>query len=261
VTPSPIDLQTAADRLGVHYQTAYKWVRSGRLPAQRIRGRYELDPDDVERLARQRTRPASRRTLKPRAGFAKVAARAYDALVDGDERSVRDLVDRLSSEGTSMTTVTQEILAPAMRRIGADWHDGVVAISDEHRASAIVERVVGDHYPNPRGRRRGTVVVAALSGERHALPTSMAALALREDNWHVQHLGADLPAEELLKFCRERRIDLVVLTATTDLTRAAAHECVDALGELGVRALVGEPGDTLTDLQRRARTKPGGVGA
>ena len=188
--PNPIDLQTAAERLGVHYQTAYQWVRSGRLRAQRIRGRYQLDPDDVERLARQRSEPTPRPTRRPRGGFENLAQRAYHALVDGDERSLRDLVDRLTSDGMPMTTITQEILAPAMRRIGTDWHDQVVTISDEHRASAIVDRILGDHYPNPRGRRRGTVVVAALSGERHALPTSMAALALREDSWRVQHLGA-----------------------------------------------------------------------
>jgi excisionase family DNA binding protein len=253
VSRSPITLQTAAERLGVHYQTAYQWVRSGRLRAQRIRGRYQLDPDDVERLARNRARPAPRRVRRPRGGFAKLAERAYDALVDGDERSLRDLVDRLTTDGTRMTTVAQEVLAPAMQRIGTDWHDGVVTIADEHRASAIVERVLGDHSPNPRGRRRGTVVVVALSGERHALPTSMATLALREDNWHVHHLGADLPRQELFRFCREHKVDLVVLTTTTNATRTAAHECAEDLRRLGVRALVGEPGDTLTELQRRAR--------
>jgi MerR family transcriptional regulator, light-induced transcriptional regulator len=36
----PIELAEAADRLGVHYQTAYRWVREGRLPAVRVRGRY-----------------------------------------------------------------------------------------------------------------------------------------------------------------------------------------------------------------------------
>ena len=141
-----------------------------------------------------------------------------------------------------MTTITQEILVPAMHRIGTDWHDGVVTIADEHRASAIVERILGDHYPTPRGRRRGTVVVVALSGERHALPTSMAALALREDNWHVQHLGADLPAEELIHFCRERPVDLVVLTTTTNTTRpAAARLRQTAYANSACAALVGNP--------------------
>jgi excisionase family DNA binding protein len=253
VTGSPIDLQTAAERLGVHYQTAYQWVRSGRLRAQRVRGRYQLNPDDVDRLARQRARPAPRRTRRPRAGFEKLALRAYDALVGGDERSLRDLIDRLARDGTPMTTITQEILVPAIHRIGTGWHDGVVTIADEHRASAIVERILGDHYPTPRGRRRGTVAVAALAGEHHALPTSMAALALREDNWHVHHLGADLPAEELVHFCRETPVDLVVLTTTTDATRPAAAACAERLRVLGVPALIGRPGDTLTELQQRAR--------
>ena len=31
----PISLQEAASRLGVHYMTAYRYVRTGRLPAQR----------------------------------------------------------------------------------------------------------------------------------------------------------------------------------------------------------------------------------
>src|SRR5687767_10160082 len=234
-----MSLQTAAELLGVHYQTAYQWVRSGRLRAQRIRGRYELDPDDVERLARQRAQPAPPRTRRPRAGFAKLAERGYDALVDGDERSLRVLVDRLISDGTPMTVVTQEILVPAVHRIGSDWYDGVVTIGDEHRASAIVDRLLGEHYPNPRGRRRGTAVVVALSGERHALPTSMAAVALREENWHVQHLGADLPAGELLDFCREHPVDLVVLTTTTNASRRAALACAEDVRRLGVRALVG----------------------
>ncbi len=152
-----------------------------------------------------------------------------------------------------MTTVTEEILAPAMRRIGTDWRAGTVTIAHEHRASAIVERILGDHNPNPRGRRRGTVVVAALAGDHHALPTSMAALALREDHWHVQHIGADLPADELLHFCRERPVDLVVLTVTNDATRPIATDSAEQLRALGVPTLIGTPGDTLAELQRRAR--------
>ena len=81
----------------------------------------------------------------------------------------------------------------------------------------------------------------------------MAALALREDNWHMQHLGADLPAEDLLHFCRERPVDLVVLSVTNDETRPAATDCAERLRQLGVPTLVGGPGDTLSELQHRAR--------
>jgi hypothetical protein len=33
------------------------------------------------------------------------------------------------------------------------------------------------------------------------LPTTLAAIALCDDNWLVHHVGADLPADELIRFC------------------------------------------------------------
>ena len=35
-TETMLELQAAANALGVHYQTAYRWVRSGRLAAELV---------------------------------------------------------------------------------------------------------------------------------------------------------------------------------------------------------------------------------
>jgi methanogenic corrinoid protein MtbC1 len=145
------------------------------------------------------------------------------------------------------------VIVPALRGIGEGWQAGGLDISSEHRASAIVERILGECYPNPRGRRRGTAVVAALSGDRHALPTTLAAIALRDDNWSVHHLGADLPADELTRFCRQEDVDLVVLTVTVAKLRQAATRAAAELEGLGLRVLVGAPGRSLGELQRLAR--------
>src|SRR3954454_22860008 len=49
-----MNLKEAARRLGVHYQTAYRWVRSGELVAVRIGARYEISDAAIERLRAQR---------------------------------------------------------------------------------------------------------------------------------------------------------------------------------------------------------------
>jgi excisionase family DNA binding protein len=49
-----MNLKEAARRLGVHYQTAYRWVRSGELVAVRIGARYEVSDAAIERLRAQR---------------------------------------------------------------------------------------------------------------------------------------------------------------------------------------------------------------
>ena len=54
-----VDLQSAADELDVHYQTAYRWVRTGKLPAELVAGRYLVARRDIEALSSQRTTPRS----------------------------------------------------------------------------------------------------------------------------------------------------------------------------------------------------------
>lgn len=45
-----MNLKEASTRLGVHYQTAYKWVRSGQLSALRVGGRYEISEAAITRF-------------------------------------------------------------------------------------------------------------------------------------------------------------------------------------------------------------------
>ena len=49
-----VNLKTAARRLGVHYQTAYRWVRSGQLLAVKVGSGYEISEWALERFEAQR---------------------------------------------------------------------------------------------------------------------------------------------------------------------------------------------------------------
>jgi excisionase family DNA binding protein len=253
VVDRALGLQEVADELGVHYQTAYRWVRSGRLPAALVDGRYEVTPAALARFAARRVEPRRPAARSPRGGFGPLSDRVFLHLLLGDERDARRLVERLIEDGVSVTTVAQEVLTPALQRIGDEWKVGRLTVSEEHRASAIVERILGEHHPSPRGRRRGTVVVAALAEERHSLPTAMAAAALRDDNWHVHHLGADVPPADLMRFIDAQPVDLVVVSVTIPEMCPNADEVVAELEAAGLRVLVGAAGARLDDLQRWAR--------
>src|SRR5262245_26407464 len=49
-----LNLKTAARRLGVHYQTAYRWVRSGQLVAVKVGSGYEISEAALNRFQVQR---------------------------------------------------------------------------------------------------------------------------------------------------------------------------------------------------------------
>ena len=107
---------------------------------------------------------------------------------------------------------------------------------------------MGELAPNPRGRRRGTVMVAAVTGDLHSLPTAMAAVALRDVNWAVEHLGANMPPDELVRFCAEHDIDVAVLSSTNPDTAQLAAETAGAISDAGTPVVLGQPGKTLDDL-------------
>jgi MerR family transcriptional regulator, light-induced transcriptional regulator len=250
-----MQLRDAADTLGVHYQTAYGWVRQGTLPARKTPRGYEVSEGDVRELAARRTAGVEPPPQVRVRDWSAQADRLYAALVAGDEKLARQDFARLAA-GTPLAALCDQVIAPALRRIGTEWAAGQVSIGVEHRASAICERLIAARLNLPQGRPRGVALAATPPGERHGLPAMMAAACLREDHWQVHHLAADLPTDEVIGLAGDTGAGLIVLSsATTEAVRLAGREAREIRRRLpGVRVLTGRPGDTLSRLRELART-------
>lgn len=249
----PVELRAAAAELGVHYQTAYRWVREGRLRAERVGRRWRVPraalADAIAEPAVQRVReiPVAR-------NWPRLQTSMQAALAEGDEVRVRGVVVRLHREGETLRSLVTNLVGPAMAAVGQGWREGRLTIAQEHRATAIVERLLASLDQARPGRPRGRAVVASPSGDQHGLPVAMAAAALREDGWTVDILGRDVPATTLAEHGRATGADLVVLTVTNPDVVDAVGQVVDALHETGIPVLVGGPGATLDELVTDART-------
>jgi excisionase family DNA binding protein len=251
-----MQLRDAAEALGVHYQTAYGWVRQGTLRARKTPRGYEVSDSDVRDLLASRaagTEPSREIHVRD---WAAQADRLHAALAAGDEvRAVHDF-GRLAA-GVPLAELCELVIAPALRQVGAEWAAGELSIAAEHRATAICERLIAARVHQPRGRPRGVAVTATPPGERHALPAMMAAACLREDHWQVHHLAADLPADEVISLAGDTGASLVILSsATADAARLAAREAREISERLpSARVRVGRPGNTLSQLRDLARAE------
>lgn len=248
-----MDLRSAADRLGVHYQTAYRWVRDGSLPAVKVGATYDITDDDLERFAAERARPTPPPRTTAVRSWGVQRERMHRLLMDGDELGARQLVERLQGGGLEMLTLCEELFTPVLVRIGQEWADGRITVAVEHRAAAIYERLIARLSVHPRGRPRGVAVVCTPPGEEHSLPSAMATLCLRADRWQVHHLGTQVPVGDLVALLRAVKADLLVLSVCNPRPNGSITEAATAAGEVGVRVLVGEPGRSLRELVQMAR--------
>lgn len=197
--PTPDDhrvsLREAAELLGVHYMTAYRHVRTGRLPAELVDGQWQVRRSDL--AARAPLDAAGRRAD----GRGDAVRRLTARLVAGDEAGAWAVVQEALVGGADPVEVHLELLAAAMQAIGEGWADGTVTVDEEHRAAVVGHRLVGrlgPQFARP-GRSRGAVVLAGAPGDPHALPVALAADVVRAAGWTVVDLGAAVPAGSLAR--------------------------------------------------------------
>lgn len=234
-----LTLQDAADQLGVHYMTAYRYVRLGLLPATKVGGSWRVRPGDLESF---RSGESDVAVLESRGGRrAPWAQRLEQRLLAGDARGSWGVVEAALAAGSELDEVYLDILAPAMASIGRRWAEGELDIADEHVATGIATRIVGRLGPRfvRRGRSRGTVVLGAPSGERHALPVSFVADLVRLAGWEVSDLGADTPAAS---FARTAVAADDVVAVGVSVTTAA---CLAAAAEVLAAVRAADPSVTL----------------
>jgi len=245
---APISLRDAAEQLGVHYQTVYRWVRQGVLPAVKIGGSYEVTAEAIVALQEARSRPSPPPLQRRVRDWSPFATRLYRSLLPGDEAAVRDEIGRLVEDGVSLVEICDRVMAPALINIGRAWAGGAISVAEEHRASAICERALGRWSPAPPGRPRGTAVVCSPPSDEHNLPGQMATAALRENHWRVHHLGIGVPFADIRSLVAAEAADLVVVSVTWPPARPEAERMAATLRADGFRVLVGRPGLTMADL-------------
>jgi excisionase family DNA binding protein len=223
--PKPLTLQQAADKLGVHYMTVYRYVRTGKLPATRVGGGWQVDPNDLARM-----KPAGHRD--PAARSVATAAQLEARLLAGDEPGAWSVLEAaLASERTPSEALLQ-LVAPALESIGNRWHVGELTVADEHRASAVAMRLIarlGARFAR-RGPKRGSVVITTPPAELHSAPVAMAANLLRWAGFNAIELGADTPADALAEtLSNVPDLVAVAMACTTEESTTSARRVIGHL--------------------------------
>ena len=248
-----LTLDEAARRLGVHYMTAYRYVRLGRLPATQSGGRWFVRPEALRRLV---DAPAATPGRRPRTWDAR-RERLQSRLLEGDLLGCWAIVEQALTAGASPTDVYLELLAPALRAIGEDWERGTRDVGEEHRASAVALRLLGRLSPTftRSGRRRpGTILLGGAPGDPHCIPVAMVADVLRGAGRTVIDLGANVPESSVLVAAeRTHRLFAAGISVSIDAAKPTAGGVLRALRRAYPSLLLLAGGPAVRDLKEAHR--------
>ncbi len=237
-----IGLRAAAEQLGVHYMTAYRYVRLGTLPARKLGGTWQVRLDDLRALA-------DREAPEPGPGgirWAPYRTQLRDRLIAGDEPGAWSIIERALVSGASARDIHLELMVPVLQDIGEAWARGESDIAAEHRASGVAARLIGRLGPSfaRRGRKRGTVVIGAAAGDYHSMPLAILGDIISGEGLAVVDLGANTPPESFVQTAQlhDDTIAIAIGVGSDESVEAARHTATLLHDELpGSRVFIGGP--------------------
>lgn len=215
----------AASVLAVSVSTVKRWVDNGLLPAHRTAGGHrKLLRAEVLAMARQGDLPRGDLTVlhatsaTDRTGdFERDAVDLWKALRDGKGDEARAIIRSAYGSGVAVETLADEIVAPAMKRLGHDWETSRIDVWQEHRGTQMCAAALYDLKEDLEARaekNRPLAVGGAPEGDPYHLPPLLAQYVLLDAGWDAINLGPNTPLVSLAKALKELRPRLLWLSVS-----------------------------------------------
>lgn len=237
-----VTLADAAESLGVHYMTAYRYVRTGRMLAEKRGGKWWVTPTDLAAVMAEGTGPRRRPAEASGAPRELVVAPFTDRLVAGDTAGCWGIINDALSAGATPGQIHSQLITAALVHVGEGWRRGELTVADEHRATSTTYRLLGQLGPlfRHRGRRRGTVVVGAFAGDPHAIPSAMMSDLLSDRHFEVVDLGANTPTESFVSVAQgcDDLVGIGMCAVLDDIVPTAIAQAVELRAALPNTCLV-----------------------
>ncbi len=165
-------------------------------------------------------------------------------LADADESGGIEVAHALLDRGVPAESILLDLIAPCQHTVGDLWADATWSIAQEHAATHVSEQVVAAvaaRTPKPAAPR-GTIVVACVDGEWHALPAKLFAEVVRLHGWQVRFLGASVPGPHLISYLHQHGPDALAVSCSLPTRLVTAHRIIEAAQEASIPVLAGGAG-------------------
>ncbi len=254
-----------APLFGVNVSTIKRWVDKGFIQSVKTSGGHRrISREQLAAFVQRYPKYVHNsyvlsRLLKNKQTKLKDWQKYYRHLHQNEVRQAEQQVQQLYLSNVPITTILDDLIAPALRHIGDEWFAGRVSVFEEHRMSFIV-RVqllkLDQLIPDRTSVRSPLAILACAAGDHHELPLLMVGLILKKNGWRTTNLGINISSSEMDKACRLLKPQLVCLTKTYSQGQNASTYLTylqPTIKKIKARLVIGGNGWPLT-LQNKPKT-------
>ncbi len=158
-----------------------------------------------------------------------VLARYLEALLQGDRKTCRSVVEETMQSGIPANSVYLHLIWPVMSEIERLVRTDRITSIQEHLATRI-NRTIVDQLQNklPRRPAKGKkVAVCCAPDELHELGAQMMADLFESDGWQVRFLGGGLGNDDIFGYINEYAPDVLLVYGTAPRQAPDVRRLID----------------------------------
>lgn len=158
-------------------------------------------------------------------------------LAGNREKVVQETAAALEA-GVGPKEILDQALTPAMDIVGEEYERGdryvpemLISAEAMKGAMATLKPLLADAGVEPRGR----VVIGTVEGDLHDIGKDLVTMMLEGAGFEVANLGVEVPAAAFVEAVRDRKPNIVAMSALLTTTMTQMPVVLDALQEAGLR--------------------------
>jgi excisionase family DNA binding protein len=247
--------------------TVKRWEDAGLLRSERTSGGHRrFRAEEVARFQREQNlglkisngdESAVRAATRCRASIHQAESPLFHSLVGGCEEEAANMLIGAHLHGENLTSIFDNLICPAMRRVGELWYKGELSITQEHIATRTACNAVfklRNVLPVPL-MNGALAMCCAMEGDFHELPTHLAQTVFENEGWEVLNFGANTPLYSLAEEVAQHTPELICISATVmnDVERNSRDYKIftDQAGKLKIPIILGGKGFADEHIRRR----------
>jgi excisionase family DNA binding protein len=247
--------------------TVKRWEDAGLIKSERTSGGHRrFRAEEIARFQREQNlglklthgdESPAKALARRRANKSHSHSTLFHALVAGAEEDAANQITSAHLQSAPVVEIFDNLICPAMRRVGELWYKGELTIAQEHLATRTAHNAIYKlRHLLPVPEMNGELAMCcSFEADFHELPTHMVQMTLENEGWEVLNFGANMPLYSLADEVFQHSPAVVCISATmiTDIERLARDykEFRERVGKLKIPIVLG--GRAFFDEQIRRR--------
>lgn len=168
----------------------------------------------------------------------------YDAIVEFSVDKVVSLVDAEVKSGTDVSEILSKGLIAAMDEVGQRYSEGEFFVPEMLMAAKAMKgglEVLKPLLSQGDSERKGTIIIGTVKGDLHDIGKNLVSMMMEGAGFEVYDLGVDVDTDKFIAKAKEKKADIICMSALLTTTMPFMEVTVKAIREQGlsIKTMVG----------------------